>query len=61
MLLVIFRKDNKPISAKEKTVVTDYFPTIILAGIVVLLILASFIPNTPAMINGIICVSMMAI
>lgn len=49
MLLVIFRKDNKPISAKEKTVVTDYFPTIILAGIVVLLILASFIPNTPAM------------
>ena len=33
-----------------------FFPTIALCGVVVCLIIASFIPNTPSTINGIICV-----
>ena len=34
---------------------TDYLPTILLVGTILSLIVASFIPNTPALINGYIC------
>ena len=45
----------------ERTKVTDYVPTILLVGTVVLLILASFIPNKPSITNGLICMGLMVI
>lgn len=61
VLLYIFRKDSQPIKVTERTEVQDYFPTVLLVGMVVLLILASFLPNMPRTINGIICVALFAI
>lgn len=56
VLLVVFRNETQKISTTEKTVVTDYFPSFILLGTVFALILASFIPNKPAITNGLLCV-----
>ncbi len=63
VLLVVFRKYKQRIEMVEKTVVTDYFPTVLLVGTVVLLILASFIPQDqkPAITNGLICMGVMLI
>lgn len=58
VLMYIFRKDKEPVEAMERTEVKDYFPTILLLGTVVLLILASFIPNKPGTTNGIICMTL---
>ena len=67
VLLILFRKDKQPVSAKVETVVEDFFPTYMLIGTVVLLIIASFI-NEPsdkgALLtlynhrSGLICVAM---
>ena len=61
ILLWVFRKEKQQIHAMEKTRVTNYFPSILLVAMVLLLIIASFIPNTPRTINGIICVSLFII
>lgn len=61
VLLFLFRKENNPISHPGKTVVEDYFPTVLLVGLIVLLILASFIPNKPAMTNGLISMGLLVI
>lgn len=61
VLTYILRKDKNPISSVEKTIVKDFFPTILLVGMVCLLIIASFIPNTPRTINGIICITLFVI
>ena len=61
VVLWIFRKERAPITPAEPTAVEDLFPTYILVGTVVLLIVASFIPNKPAITNGIICLVMFAI
>ena len=45
----------------ERTVVTDFFPTWLLLGTVILLILASFIPEKPDVTNGLICVGLMIV
>ena len=58
VIMMIFRKSRQPVSVKELTPVEDYFPSVLLVGTVVLLIIASFVPNTPAMINGIICMTL---
>jgi len=55
VLIYIFRRNDQPINVKERAVVNDYFPTILLGGTVVLLILASFVPDKPGITNGIIC------
>lgn len=55
VLYYIFRGYNQPINVKDRAVVSDYFPTILLGGTVVLLILASFIPEKPGITNGMIC------
>ena len=57
IMMILFRKDKAPVSSNEHTKVTDYVPTITMVGHVVLLIIASFIPNTPEMINGYICMA----
>jgi len=61
LLLIIFRNESGKIEAGERTVVTDYVPTILMLGTVVLLIVASIIPGMPSMINGIICMTVMLI
>ena len=55
VVMFMFRKNRQPVEVKSLTPVEDYFPSFLLIATVVLLIIASFIPNTPAMINGIIC------
>ena len=55
LMMFLFRKDKKPVSASERTVVTDYIPTATLLLMVAALITASFIPEAPDIINGIIC------
>ena len=62
ILYFLFRKEKDPIPRIfERTKVTDYVPSILLVGTIVLLIVASFIPNTPSTINGIICCVLLVI
>jgi len=55
IMMVLFRKDKEPVSSTENTVVTDYVPTIMMLGHVVLLVIASFFQNKPEITNGVIC------
>ncbi len=55
IMMVLFRKDTYPVSSKDETLVNDYVPTIMMVAHVVLLMAASFIPDKPALTNGIIC------
>lgn len=55
VMMIIFRKEKGRLSGGELTPVTDYLPTVLLVGTVVCLILASFLPNKPAITNGVIC------
>lgn len=69
LLLFIFRKDTQPLKLSDKTEVSDYVPTFLMGSVIVLLILASFIPrpNSNAMSviydlrNGLICVVLLLI
>lgn len=55
VMMYLFRNETDPVCSHDRTAVRDYTPTVILLLMVVGLITASFIPNTPEMINGIIC------
>lgn len=65
ILAVIFRKEKAPIVKNiVRTKVTDYVPTVLLLGAILLLICASFAPeswNLPSEINGIICCALLVI
>ena len=62
ILAWLFRKEKTPIpKAQERTKVTNYVPTVLLVGVIVLLIVASFIPNKPDVTNGLICCGLMII
>ena len=61
VLLYVFRKEKQPISPMSKVVVEDYFPTYLLLAMIILLITASFLPNMPYTINGIICMSLFVV
>ena len=69
MLLIIFRKDTQPISAEVETTVDDYFPSWLIIGAVVFLIIASFIPKPDGgaalavyeLRSGIICMTLCVI
>lgn len=63
VLTVIFHKKDQKINMRDRTVVKDYFPTVLLVGTIALLILASFIPEgqKPAITNGLICVGLMIV
>ena len=61
VLLVVFRAYRQRVDIEKITPVEDYFPTILLLGTIVLLIVASFIPEKPAITNGLICVTLMVI
>ena len=57
IMMILFRKNRQPVDSTEHTPVTDYIPTITMLGHVVLLIIASFIPNTHECTNGFICMA----
>ena len=61
VMLVLFRRDKAPVEARERTPVEDKMPTWMLILMVLALIVASFIPDTPALINGIICCVLAAV
>ena len=62
ILLVLFRREKSPIpKASTRTKVTDYVPSILLIGTILLLIVASFIPNKPGITNGLICCALLVI
>ncbi len=58
VIMFLFRNQQQPVTANSKTLVSDYVPSYLLSGTVLLLILASFWDSRPAVTNGIICVSM---
>jgi len=62
ILAYLFRKEKAPIPKDgQRTQVTDYVPSVLLLGTIVLLILASFIPNKPDITNGLICCALLVI
>ena len=69
ILLWLFRKDTQPLTLNDKTEVEDYVPSYLMIGVVLCLILASFIP-VPAggalltlyeLRNGLICMALLLI
>jgi len=58
VLRMMFRHEKQPVVSSERTRVTHLFPTFLLLGTVLLLIVASFFENTPELINGYICVGL---
>ena len=62
ILAFLFRKEKAAIpKSAKRTEVTDYVPTALLLGTIVLLIGASFIPGKPAVTNGLICCGLLLI
>jgi len=62
ILAFLFRKEKAPIpKSAERTKVTDYVPSGLLIGTIVLLICASFIENKPSITNGLICCALLVI
>ena len=57
VLYFVFKEYNQEVHLEEFTEVEDYFPTFLLVGTILSLIIASFIPNTPDLINGYICMA----
>lgn len=59
VLIFIFRKQNKKLLYEsEKIEVTSIMPTILLLLNIVLLVVASFVPEKPEITNGIICMAL---
>ena len=62
ILMFIFRKEKGSIpKGTPRTEVTDYIPTWLLCGTIVLLIVASFIPGKPDTTNGLICCALFVV
>lgn len=69
ILLYVFRNETQPLSLSDKTEVTDYVPSYLMVGVVLLLIVASFIPQPQggALLtlydhrNGLICITLLII
>ena len=62
ILAFLFRKEKAPIPKSDnRTRVTDYVPTVLLVGTIVLLICASFIDGKPSITNGLICCVLLVI
>ena len=62
ILAFLFRKEKAPIpKGQERTKVTDYVPSALLLGTILLLIVASFIPNKPDITNGLICCGLLVV
>lgn len=62
ILAFLFRREKAPIpKGQKRTQVTDFVPSVLLLGTIVLLILASFISNKPSTTNGLICCALLLI
>ena len=61
VIMLLFRREKGKVTMSKLTEVEDYFPTVLLAATVILLIAASFIPSKPSVTNGLICLSIFAI
>lgn len=69
ILFFLFRKDKQPINAKVETEVTDYFPSYLMIGTVMLLIVSSFLKEPDSYLlhslydirSGFICVGLCVI
>lgn len=61
VMMYLFRKDKEPVGSVSRTEVKDYISTVILILMVASLVVASFIPNTPELTNGIICCTLAVI
>lgn len=61
VLYFFFRHDNQKVTGTELTKVTNYFPSVLLILTVVFLIAASFVPDKPAITNGLICAALMVV
>jgi len=69
ILLFLFRKETDTLALSERTEVNDYVPTFLMGGVIVCLILASFIPEPAGgaflvlynLRNGIICMTLLAV
>ncbi len=62
ILAWLFCKEKASIpKGAVRTQVTDYVPSVLLVGMIVLLILASFLPEKPDITNGVICCVLMMI
>lgn len=69
ILLFIFRKENQPLTLSNKAEVNDLVPSYLMGGVIILLILASFLPE-PTNVNlvglynlrnGIICCTLLIV
>lgn len=58
VLCVYLRRLTQPVMREGRTEVTDVFPTWLMVGTVALLIAASFLPEKPAVTNGLICMGL---
>ena len=58
---LFFKEKGQIPKGAARTKVTDYVPSVLLVGTIVLLICASFIPNKPDITNGLICCALLAI
>lgn len=61
VLYLVLRSIKGEVKPQNRTEVKDYFPSFLLILMVVLLILASFIPGKPAITNGLICVALLVL
>ena len=61
VLFFVLRSNKQEVTPQERTEVADYFPGYLLVAMIVLLILASFIPNKPDITNGLICVALLVV
>lgn len=62
ILAFLFRKEKAPIPKHTShTKVTDFVPTVLLVGMILLLILVSFLPSKPDITNGLICVGLLLV
>lgn len=55
IMMILFRKERRPVHADEMTEVSDYVPSFLLIGMVAALIVASFVPEKPDVTNGVLC------
>lgn len=61
VMLWLFRGSREPVTAGELTPVEDRVPSYLLIATVLLLILSSFLPDKPALTNGLICGGLCAV
>ena len=62
IIAFLFRKEKTIVpKTSARTKVSNYVPSLLLVGTIALLILASFIPDKPAITNGLICCGLLLI